>query len=124
MIKVNELRIGNLVLYTQDNDVLPVLKIDGDSKSVCLDLLLGLNMEVGEQDIDPIPLTPEWLERCGFKDQGMYWERKDAPAFVLLKDDQRLYIGNPASTHVHTVHLLQNLIFSLTEGEELQIKNI
>lgn len=118
------------MLYKQDNDVLPVLKIDGDTKKIFLDLLLGLNMEVGEQDIDPVPLTPEWLERCGFTglDYGI-WDgprieindtieiftiesRKDG---YYLKGSEWI-MGKP---FLH-IHQLQNLYFALT-GEELKI---
>jgi hypothetical protein len=124
MIKVNELRVGNLVIYKQDNDELPVLKIDGDSKKVCLDLLLGLNMEVGEQDIDPVPLTPEWLERCGFKEGTNYLFGKHLKLGIHI---DYTYIGTITSTSAafvapaQYVHQLQNLYFALT-GEELQIK--
>ena len=130
MIKVNELRVGNLVIYTQDNDELPVLKIDGDSKRIFLDLLLGVNMEVREQDIDPIPLTPKWLEKCRFEQRGKssdykygrYWVIDD---FEIVESDQGGYLlfGSewPLGKSFNHVHQLQNIYFALT-GEELTIK--
>lgn len=133
MINVTELRVGNIVLYTQDNDELPVLKIDGDSKTICLDLLLDLNMEVNEQDIEPIPLTPEWLGRCGFLSAGQF----DKDIYKVVVNGESYYIrdhkgfdfaidsneGDPLYIRydLHHVHQLQNLYFALT-GEELAIK--
>jgi hypothetical protein len=131
MIKVNELRVGNLVVYKQDNDELPVLKIDGDSKKIFIDLLLGLNMEVDEQDIDPIPLTSELLERCGFNKGNKYGLRNfwDGPGDICLADIDkenayRLYGSEwTIGQNIKYLHHLQNLYYALT-GEELQIKNI
>jgi hypothetical protein len=134
MIKVNELRVGNIVLYTQDNDELPVLKIDGDSKTVCLDLLLGLNMELNEQDIDPVPLTPEWLKRCGFTTDGSGDDNHSEPLWEHPKTRYQFSDGSFVHNgqayddwhdigNVKYVHQLQNLYFALT-GEELQIKII
>lgn len=130
MINVTELRVGNIVLYTQDNDELPVLKIDGDSKTICLDLLLGLNMDVNEQDIQPIPLTPEWLERCGFEKVTKGIGLSVLDGYVKISS---LFTGMPLTLDIdgnrmplHGIkylHQLQNLYFALTD-EELQIKNI
>lgn len=130
MINLKELRVGNIVLYTEDNDELPVLKIDGDSKTVCLDLLLGLNMELNEQDIDPIPLTPEWLERCGCvrcppsEDRWQY--EMELPNNNQLEYDNTTlrgwsFNGVCLPKDPQYVHQLQNLYFALT-GEELAIK--
>lgn len=131
MIKASELRVGNIVLYTEDNDELPVLKIDGDSKMVCLDLLLGLNMEVNERDIDPIPLIPKWLGRMGFvKNTREEWDGPKIElehslewftikgygpsSFMLMGSEWTM--GKP----FQYVHQLQNLYFAVT-GEELII---
>lgn len=132
MINVTELRVGNIVLYTQDNDELPVLKIDGDNKTICLDLLLGLNMQVNEQDIEPIPLTPEWLERMGFvKNTREEWdgpkiELEHSLEWFTIKGygpDSFMLMGSEWTTGkpFQFVHQLQNLYFALT-GEELIIK--
>ena len=128
MINLNELRIGNIVLYRQDNDELPVLKIDGDSKTFCLDLLLGLNMEVNEQDIDPIPLTPEWLERCGFEKVPNGISLLVFEGYVTISS---LFTGLPLTLsidgnsmpldNIRYIHQLQNIYFALT-GQELTLK--
>lgn len=128
MINLNELRIGNIVLYKQDNDELPVLKIDGDSKTVCLDLLLGLNIELNEQDIDPIPITTEWLETFGFKYSKTFkcYSKGFEILFCMEGDEYWLCEQDAGKLQkigksFKYVHQLQNLYFALT-GEELEIK--
>jgi hypothetical protein len=127
LIMIKELRIDNLILYGAHGPVL-VIEVKKTGK-VRVEFLSAQSIEHGYyrmtmniSQFDPIPLTPEWLGRCGFEDHGTYWERTASPSFVLLKDDKGLYIGNPVRSYVHAVHHLQNLVFALTEGEELQIK--
>lgn len=117
MIKANELRKGVLIIdYTGI-----VREVFGE------DIQQQCWHEEGqsgttEAPLNPIHLTPEWLERCGFKDIGPYWQYNGKPGFVLLKENGVAYIGNPVRTYVKTVHQLQNLYFALTEGEELNVK--
>jgi hypothetical protein len=74
-------------------------------------------------DIDPIPLTEEWLLKFGFtehKTTDIY------PTFAKQMfnwNDGILYIiGYGFMNHIKYVHQLQNLYFALTE-EELKIKD-
>src|SRR5574338_1717109 len=128
MIKASELRVGNIVLYKQDNDELPVLKIDGDKKTDCLDLLLGLNMELNEQDIDPIPLTPEWPEQCGFKIETIPDSVDDEGDIIKgythwTNGSFCFHFSNgkvEGREHIQYLHLLQNWYF-FSIGEELTI---
>lgn len=110
-MKVNDLRVGNYILFKEFGEG------DGEIGS----MKRGDFGRFNNEEYHPIALTPEWLKRCKFKDNGAYWEYKGEPGFVLLKDKEGLaYIGNPVRTYVKTVHHLQNLYFALT-GEELQI---
>jgi hypothetical protein len=125
MIKVNELRIGNLVNY--EDEALPVLKIDGDVKKVFIDLLIGLNMEMSEDDLRPIPLTGDWLERLGQKcENGNGWTYQ-IPVGALkwyFRWNTEWYSevgGIYIDSRVQYVHQLQNLYFALT-GKEIEIK--
>lgn len=127
MINPNELRIGNLVLHY------------GKSKHVSGTNYLGLIrleqiLDVSENAIDPIPLTPEWLEWCGFSmrkgntGQVVYQFPVGRLAIYRLKYEDWIigvfdYNGgyiNLCSTKM--VHQLQNLYFALI-GEELIIKS-
>jgi hypothetical protein len=75
--------------------------------------------------INPIPLTPEILEKAGFVQQSFfvgkinYWIKGN---IVYSSIDNQIELNNPnvflcKCSHVHQ---LQNIIYSLT-GEELEI---
>lgn len=121
MIKSNELRIGNLVSRRGETSV--VVSLDRE------DVWVRLGGEYGDferwyfESIDPIPLTPEILEKCGFEEQ-MYskgtWSCgevslliRDFQPVTMGRDDYELF-GKP----LQYLHQLQNLVFALT-GEEL-----
>jgi len=110
MIDPKELRIGNHA----------ILISNGEQKQVSgHDIYLAQIFP--EHDFDPIPLTPEWLERLGFdKDTG---EKESQPFYDVfvwvygswrIKFDNTVYIG----PEIKYVHQLQNLWKALT-GEEL-----
>ncbi len=85
-------------------------------------------------DIQPIPITEEWLLKFGFETCGydlLFWEHpklkgfqlgginwadKDYPEYQFLN-----YQIDDNTFSIHYVHQLQNLYFTLT-GEELTIK--
>lgn len=114
-MKANELRIGNLL----KNDGVVVIA-DGVS-------ILDIWSETGNY-YEPIPLTPEWLERFGLKNtacrtyehDNFYWE------FIVQSADELVLIEEPDTGRVVAiikyVHELQNLYFALT-GEELTLNN-
>jgi hypothetical protein len=75
---------------------------------------------------DPIPLTPEWLERRGFKDGWL--EFNGGCQLTVHKDGTAVVSGWDSATSGQSVevpceylHQLQNLYFALT-GEELKIE--
>lgn len=76
--------------------------------------------------VNPIVLTPEWLERMGFKKTpiGMFTYSKDLPLYIQQASDLH-YIpcahGGQIGATLYYVHQLQNLYFALTD-EELEIK--
>ena len=120
MIKANELRIGNFLNVINRAHIVVTAE---HIKSIA----------EGDKDYHPIPLTPEWLERCGFRDGEI------RPSYKLHMDvrpyetaTQGVFPGEWAVTLVDTVphqlghtiryvHQLQNLYFALT-GEELKIE--
>lgn len=112
MINANELRIGNWV----KNLGLDV-KIEGYGIAFCAE---------GKLIYEPIPLTPEMLEACGFEKSDVYTnqyqfcteyliDRQDGSFGFLVGDDQ-----SEISSFKY-LHQLQNLYFALT-GEEIEIK--
>lgn len=125
MINVRELRPGNLVLRwgaptmicgTQVLDhTAIVLFWDGNTVD-----------QFGCQEIHPIPLTPEWLERFGYikdtTDKKWYKLPHRLPPIYQWKVGAFGMDGLPLNVKsLEYVHQLQNLYFALT-GEELVIK--
>jgi hypothetical protein len=128
-IKASDLRYGNWVLLTKDNDMLPVIKIDGDEDLVTLDLLMGYNVALSIEEISPIPLTPEILEKAGFENNGRLSKRITGKisliamellneCFVSLQIEG--VCGAEIGISVSYLHQLQNIYFCLC-GEELDI---
>lgn len=131
MINPKELRIGNLVSHY------------GEVKSVSGTNYLGLIrleqiLDVSENAIEPILLTPEWLERCGFSKEPND-DCDDCETYSISKMDGGIapgkdgwylriihvdgYYQQKVGRKIEHVHQLQNLYFDLT-GEELTINHV
>lgn len=138
MIRVNELRIGNLIIamgedYDQGDNKFH--DPDGD-EMIVTDIDTFKAIQRDSTHYKPIPLTPEWLERCGLTafigstiDDNRYY----------LQVGNNLYLNNYVRSgnwcvepegwnkeqtcwsQPKSVHQLQNLYFALT-GEELNVK--
>lgn len=104
MIQATELRIGNWV------------EEDGYKKQFSM-----YDFPLSTDSINPIPLTPEILEKCGFvNDNGWYaihlWNRNE---LAKCMDYDGVSINNSYFDYAITsLHQLQNLYYSLT-GKEL-----
>lgn len=105
-----ELRIGNLVNYKR----IPS-SINANS------ILAIVN---GSGKYTPIPLTPEWLEKAGFQNNGQNEFAKPDWSVVLRHRIKTYHVYQAfgvADCFVSNVHELQNLYFALI-GEELEFK--
>lgn len=76
--------------------------------------------------VNPIPITPEWLERCGYKkdstDKKWYKSPHNLPPIYQWRPGSFGMDGLPlAAKSIEYVHQLQRLYFALT-GEELKIE--
>lgn len=148
MVKANELRIGNNLIYSNDERLKPELR--GKLLKVTADDILFLSQNDVEH-VQSIPLTEEWLVKLGFKKQS--WNQFDyrfdhvsgkicgyvidnvwclipapggaKPVFFGRRntDPRKLLAWNFEQTGYPpgTVHQLQNLYFALT-GEELEVE--
>lgn len=132
MIKANELRLGNWLNgydpSTMDHNkkgYFRVFNIEEDKINVWRVEGFPNEYATGE----PIPLTPQILERCGFEkgnmpftgDYGYIIEDKGAGYFIGLIDNEQngFMFHNPHFNRSYKyLHQLQNLVFDLT-GEEL-----
>jgi hypothetical protein len=123
-IKANELRIGNLVIYSNGSILFKVIGISE----------FGIDIEnevektyIEYDEFEPIQLTEEWLLKFGFEKQMMW-----TYAINIIGNQKLIYylgekgwsIGNKNYSdfsNLKYVHQLQNIYFALT-GEELTIK--
>lgn len=120
MIKANELRIGILirdyrgaVRKVTGRDIYKQCALDGDRE----------DQSVGPV-LNPIPLTPEWLERMGFEKFGNRYGLGDESIDFGIDQENSFFYWNQSEipdVQLKYVHQLQNLYFALT-GEELTIK--
>ena len=131
-MKANELRIGNLVKY--DNRIFKI-----DSISTVFPTLNTDEFGIGVVDynnIEPIPLTEDWLLKFGFENNkranaNRYFKEGIYPrsfAFQFYKNGRVDFwysdfnVGNLNRIKYNLleyVHQLQNLYFALT-GKELE----
>lgn len=134
-MKVQELRIGNLV-YDNNNEVITVDALDEGGVNPYHptdDLHVG---SVEYDEVKPIPLTEEWLLDFGFckNKNNDYWLGWITGYLELIPSKGFFYpqlVSIPELSNeneqrvpfrrIEFVHDLQNVIFALT-GEELKLK--
>jgi hypothetical protein len=125
-MEANDLRIGNWIKSSYlNNSVNPetgFTKLDEDFMEV---LFAIRNFE----DLEPIPLTPEILEKAGFvkvtdefQDNWVLNERcsvklLDEPVYLYSNDESDA--GCYVLTELRYLHQLQNIYHALTGGELL-----
>jgi len=124
-ISANELRLGNLVHYKQnDGNIIEHATIWEDIMIIC-----G-NPGGYNRHHTPIPITPEWLERFGF--ECVYKSAMHSTYFNKCmsyyfwnkpwnKPNQQYAEFKGEIIHCDFVHQLQNLVHALT-GTELILK--
>lgn len=114
IMKANELRVGNLILWkgieVKIVDVAIISRADNDPE--------GFNM-----NYKPIPLTEEWLLNFGFSIENGDYYNDDVSIKQLLfePDNERYFHFNGSRAFIYYVHQLQNLFFAL-KGKELILK--
>lgn len=107
-MKVEELRVGNFLRDDNEPDI-TFIEVD-------LNLFSALDLGLYSiDDLRPIPLTEQWLERFGFKrENNQFFKGPYAiwrPPFYKNWNFEDI-------TSVEYVHQLQNLYYALN-GEEL-----
>lgn len=131
-MKANELRIGNLIQTKEYKSARRIICFYGSSDvlvdSGYVTFPTDDESEYSLNELEPIPLTEEWLLKFGFEKinetdwqspSSCYrWDTAREGMQFLTLDDEWLFFSNG---EVEYVHQLQNLYFALT-GEELTIK--
>ena len=120
-MKANELRCTNLVFYNGKHCKIALVGISGE---------IELYTEIidwveccGIEDIQPIPLTPEMLEKAGWRllFEKTYENNKFDIWLSESKNGGYTFTSRPdGGKLLYFLHQLQNLYFALT-GEELRI---
>ena len=126
MIKQNELRLGNLLSYTEEGlNHCTVFGLDDNSIGVEDDESPTWE---NESNLYPIPLTEEiLLNKCKAEKVGSEWQIEyNDTTFIFEGSLGRGYYytggeGCKLSVLFYNLHQLQNLYFALT-GEELEVK--
>jgi len=130
----NELRIGNLILFSPSGKKNLVIerpvKVINLLDEVCIVEDKGLRLELfyDSASTKPIPLTEEWLLKFGFEKDNFItreWNHDHSHIKMITHYENgflMLFRGNSIGTMIKHVHQLQNLYHALT-GEELQLKN-
>ena len=125
-LSATELRIGNLVTDKWSVGKYP-FKIVSIGKTIC-HYFGNQEFSAKYEDLEPIPLTEEWLLKFGFekltdKSRGFnsnsYTYTKGI-SFIVHLNDKLLSVNFWQGNEKKYVHELQNLFFALT-GEELTI---
>lgn len=134
MIDIKDLRIGNKVKCTISNDaaIYTVLAIpawgmdgsgDGNNPLIIIDRCP--KQLVTEKQLKPIPLSPEILEKCGFKNYGDAFEFQpelenvkyrivDFHGWIFSKGFGE---WNSEITIVKYLHELQNVFYAIQHQE-------
>lgn len=133
MIEARELRIGNYLKPIKDSqdDFIEVVEVYVES-FYCEDSA-GIIFISTNNEIEPIPLTEEWLLNFGFNVDDSLLDPPNTPNgnfwIDYIKDNVVIsmpffefnYNETEANIEIKYVHQLQNLYFALT-NEELTIK--
>jgi hypothetical protein len=93
MVQANELRIGNILSETDTDGKLYYVKMTND--------FIG-EMELEPGLWDPVPLTAEILEKCGFE------KCKDESGHFVLYE---LSLGNQLAPHGSNQYVFSGLLF-------------
>lgn len=102
-MKANELMIGDWVLaYGKKTQIVWV----GNIRKLAV---RGFPSEFYEDEISPIPLTPEILEKNGFKFTDPWYEFGDF-GVIFNKDGIRISITGKLSIYINYVHQLQHAL--------------
>lgn len=130
MIQAKELRVGNKIYSADKDNILTVEEIRYTTVRVSYIRLDTKQPHVSIshfEDFNPIPLTPEILEQCGFEKavenagRLVCWKKSKLTIAKWIEGKWQCWLGTvDIRKSPQSLHQLQNLYFALT-GEELQI---
>ncbi|HYH15344.1 MAG TPA: hypothetical protein VD794_08990 [Flavisolibacter sp.] len=121
---IHEFRTGNYII-DKDGIYAKIWKLNAADKFIYTE---GYDSGWEVELLNPIPLTPELLEKAGFeKKKGhfnnaitMHYYNMGAISLMLGPDGIYYFFTTTSNTPLPYLHQLQNLVFALT-GKELTI---
>lgn len=120
MLQAKELRVGNIIDVFGECEVVAInadknrVKVKRQSKSG--NYLIEW-APLSSLEVNPIPLTEEWLLKFGFDSENDL-KHPDAPIyFCLVREELICFLHNCSHRHIKYAHQLQNLFFILTAHE-------
>ena len=140
LVKTNGVPLGTekyIVYSVTSSDPEKTLELDDGTVLkgvVCLENIEGA--EFGDKgylfgdccawvkDIEPIPITPEILNKNEWKYDGATWilKKENIYIFILLDDKTyAAYISGVRVLEFHFVHQLQHLLFGLGLNSEMEV---
>lgn len=136
MMDVFELRIGNYIKDKEGNTIMVEAVLMGGVGATINSGVHSSDIEplYPAEDLEPIELTPELLEKCGFKIKSMplfdyhvkYFTQTDTKGcvqkskFSLGRGGTEVFINDTWLCGIDYLHQLQNLFYAIT-NEELTI---
>jgi hypothetical protein len=122
MIRAEELRLCNYVMY--NGMVMSVSEIlspkprkdERYNNEYVIELFDGAGLiNAALDEIEPIPLTEEWLNKFTYNFKGLGFSDLTV-GYGMTSGIVHFYIGNYAK-RIDYIHQLQNLYFALTQNE-------
>ncbi len=120
-IKAEDLRIGNWI----NEKVLGNVQVFAIHKDGVVEVETAIcNVVCNIENVKPIELSPEVLEKCGWKRRGSYYSNGKLylPVYPTTEGKEiiRYNADENVSIILESLHQFQNLIHSLT-GEEITL---
>lgn len=119
MITANELRIGNWVMYNDQNETPMPTAIQ-----ICIQDLILINENVKDCNYNPIPLTEQILLKCGLIDTKYTLYIKAKTKVIIFNWSSKVVATGvrygwhcKKYKHIKYLHELQNLYYALTKTE-------
>lgn len=126
-MKAKELIIGDLVLYF--GKVFSILKVDPETELSIIEDARHFE-EANINDLSPIPLTPNILEKNGWKKSKIndcaYFYYKDGVFLTYTSKDGKFWFddfdySSGICVELPYIHSLQHLLFGLGINHEMEV---
>ena len=123
-MKAKELIIGDLVLYF--GKAFSILKVDPETELSIIEDARHFE-EANINDLSPIPLTPNILEKNGWKkfkrpySRDYCFRRKGYPTLNIRSEKEVYFHWGDHDKSITTVHQLQHLLYGLGLNSEMEV---